>query len=469
MKRTRTTARTLVGDIQAGALEYTAGKDAVLDAALVDADCIGTAAHVTMLARLPRPFRRFSPGERRRVVAGLVEVMRGFRAGRLAIRLEDQDVHMAVERILTRKLGRLGMNIHTGRSRNDQAAVDLRLYAREQLLEAMDEALALAGALLDLARAGERIPMVGRTHMQPAMPSSVGLWASGYAESLLDDLVPLRAAYELNDQCPLGSAAGYGVPLPIDRRYVARLLGFSRPVHNVFHAGNTRGKIEGVILAALAQVMLSLSRLAEDLLLFTLPEFGYFSLPPAMGTGSSIMPQKNNPDVLELVRARAAKVVSFSGEVMQLVRGLPGGYNRDLQEAKEPLLEGFRLTRSSLRVMQPMIGGSVVHPEALAAGFTPGVFAADAALELAARGVPFREAYRRVKADLKGLVRLDPRAAIARKRHLGATAGLDFGLLGRRLQRERAGVRRRQRACRRAVSRLLGVVYPLGGRPERAR
>ncbi len=442
-------------------LEYTAGRDAELDACLVDADCIGSAAHVTMLARMPGRPKLFSPADRVRIVAELAGIMRRFSAGKLAIRLEDQDVHLAVERILTDKLGKLGRKIHTGRSRNDQVAVDLRLYSKEQLLNTMEDALALAVALLTLAKANVFVPMVGRTHMQPAMPSSVGLWASGYAESLLEDMVLLRSAYELNNQCPLGSAAGYGVPLPIDRQYVSRLLGFSRPMHNVFHAGNARGKLESIILSALAQVMLSLSRLAQDLMLFTMPEFGYFSLPVAMGTGSSIMPQKNNPDVLELVRARAAKTISLASEVMQLVRGLPGGYNRDLQEAKAPLLDGFLLSRSSLRVLVPLVRGVKVNRQALLAGFTPGVFAADAALELVGKGVSFRDAYRQVKDNLREVGRMDPRQAIERKRHLGAPAGLDFKQVAQRISMERGFVRREKRFYRQAVSRLLGVAYPL--------
>lgn len=368
---------------------------------------------------------------------------------------------MAVERILTKKFGDLGRRIHTGRSRNDQVAVDLRLYGKEQLLNIMEETLGLASVLLKLARVHARVPMVGRTHMQPAMPSSVGLWVSGYAESLLEDMVLLRSAYALNNQCPLGSAAGYGVSLPIDRQYVSRLLGFSRPLHNVFHAGNTRGKMEAVVLSALGQVMISLSRLAQDMMLFIMPEFRYISLPSVLGTGSSIMPQKNNPDVLELVRARAAKSISLAGEVMHLVRGLPGGYNRDLQEAKKPLLDGLYITRSTLRIMVPLMKGLRVNREALQAGFLPGVFAADAALELVSKGISFRDAYHQVKQHLPELGHMDPHQSIARKRHFGAPAGLDFRLLTDWINTERRFARQETRRYYQAISRLLGVTYPL--------
>lgn len=461
MGQARKTCQTLVGTIAAEALDYTAGEDIAMDACLVDVDCIGSAAHVTMLARLPGRPKLFRPSERKNMVDELVRVMRGFKEGRLAIHIKDQDIHMAVERIVTAKLGELGRKMHTGRSRNDQAAVDLRLYGKEQLLNTMAETLALAGVLLRLARMNAMVPMVGRTHMRPAMPSSVGLWASAYAESLLEDMALLRNAYTLNNQCPLGAAAGYGVPLPIDRHYVSRLLGFSRPLHNVFHAGNTRGKMESIVLSSLSQVMISLSRLAQDMLLFTMPEFNYMSLPLAMGTGSSIMPQKNNPDVLELVRARSVKSISLAGEVMHLVRGLPGGYNRDLQEAKGPLLNGFHLARSTLRIMVPLIRGLRINRAALLAGFSPGVFAADAALELVGKGVSFRDAYRHVKQHLPELERMDPHQVIARKRHLGAPAGLDFRLLADRISAERCFVRQETRRYYRTISRLLGVTYPL--------
>jgi argininosuccinate lyase len=355
----------------------------------------------------------------------------------------------------------VGRRIHVGRSRNDQVAVDLRLYAKGQLLDAMDEAAVLAAVLAEFAARHAEWPMVGRTHMQPAMPSSVGCWASSFAESLLDDLALLRGAYEINDQCPLGSAAGYGVPLPIDRRFVSDLLGFARPTHNVIYAGQARGKIEAVVLSALGQAMLTLSRLAQDLILYGMPEFGYFRFPPQFGTGSSIMPQKNNPDVLELVRARAARVLACGAAVQEILRAAPSGYNRDLQETKEPFFEGLATTRACLRVLAPLVAETRVDAKALAAGFTPAVFATDRALDLVARGLPFRDAYDRVKARLGELEGADPAAAVRRKTHLGAPAGVDYGALRSRIAAARAWVVRHRTAFHAALSRLLGVAYPL--------
>ena len=454
-----TIRKTIVGRVDASVLEFTAGKDVVLDLALAEADCIGSAAHVTMLSRMPR-VKILSARARNAVVRELVGIMGAARRGRFTILPEDQDVHLAVERMLTAKLGDTGKRVHTARSRNDQVATDLRLFAKERMLTLMEDVLGLAGALTALGRKYAGVPMVGRTHLQPAMPSSVGLWATAHAESLLDDDILLRAAYFVNDRCPLGSAASYGVSIPIDRALTARLLGFRAPHQNVLYAGNARGKCESAILAALAQVMLTLSRFAEDMILFAMPEFGYFILPPEFGTGSSIMPQKNNPDVLELIRARAKIVSSQAAAVMAIVQGLPSGYSRDLQETKEPFLEGLRVTAACVRVLVPLVQKLGVNRDKLRAGFTPGVFATDKALELVAGGMPFRDAYDHVKAHLGDLGMVDPRAALRKKTHLGAPAGIDFASFKARVRREQGFVRAERRRFHGAISRLLGVRYP---------
>ena len=446
--------KTTVGEVDAGVLAYTAGQDRVLDLALVDADCFGTAAHVAMLARMPVQPPLLTPADARAVIAELRGIVAAAEAGKFKISLEDQDVHLAVERRLTEKLGDLGKRVHVCRSRNDQVATDLRLYAKTRLLDAADAAAALAGTLIAFAKKHAKVPMVGRTHMQPAMPSSVGLWASAWAESLLDDLALLRTAYELNDRCPLGSAASYGVPLPIDRPLASDLLGFAAPVHNVLHANQARGKLESVILAALGQAMLTLSRLAQDLILFSMPEFGYFRLPTEFTTGSSIMPQKRNPDVPELLRAKAAKVLAYANLVAEIVRAAPSGYNRDLQETKAPFMEGFELAISSLRILNPLVAGLEVDAAALRRGFGPEVYATDRALELVAQGMPFRDAYHQVKANLDQLAGYDPDAALAAKRHLGAPLGLDFKALAAQVRaaaRWAAGERKRYAAKRAAL------------------
>jgi len=453
--------KTTVGTINNETLAFTAGRDVELDHALVAADCIGTAAHVTMLSKMPVKPKLITETERKQVVAGLVEIIGLAQQGKFKIKLTDQDVHLAIERTLTKKLGDLGKKIHTCRSRNDQVAVDLRLYAKEQLLDTLEEAAALAAALTAFGKTHEAIPMVGRTHMQPGMPSSVGLWATAHAESLLDDCVGLVNAYELNDQCPLGSAASYGVPLPIDRQLVSTLLGFSRPTHNVLYANNGRGKMESIVLGAMSQVMLTLSRLAQDFMLFTMPEFDYFKLPAEFCTGSSIMPQKQNPDVCELVRAKATRVKAAELAVYDLIKGSPTGYNRDLQEAKEPFMEGIANTRACLRILTPMVKATKINKKALIKGFSPDVFATDRALELVGEGMPFRDAYHHVKENLHELENIDPVEAIQLKTHLGAPLGLDWDYFKSRAAAVKETVREERKAFNKAISKLLGSPYPL--------
>ena len=456
--------KTTVGVVDGDVLAYTAGQDRVLDLALVEADCMGTAAHVAMLARIPAKPRLLAAKDAKRVCAELAAIVVDAESGKFEITLEDQDVHLAVERRLTEKLGELGKRVHVCRSRNDQVAVDLRLFAKVRLLEAVSAAAALAGVLLVFARRHEKVPMVGRTHMQPAMPSSVGLWASAWAEGLLDDVSLMMAAYELNDQCPLGSAASYGVPVAIDRQLTSDLLGFSKPVHNVLHANQTRGKVEAAILSALGQAMLTLSRLSQDLILFSMPEFGYFRLPTEYTTGSSIMPQKRNPDVPELLRAKAAKVLAHASLVAEILRAAPSGYNRDLQETKAPFMEGLELAITSLRIMSPLVAGLEVDGDALRRAFGPEVYATDRALELVAGGMPFRDAYHEVKAHLDQLTGRNPDEALAAKRHMGAPMGLDFDALEARIREAEEWAKEEQthhRACR---DRLLGGRLPKAAR-----
>ncbi len=448
-------SQTTVGMIAREVLAYTAGRDAELDHALVEADCLGSAAHAVMLSRMPVPSPLFTADELRRVLAALSGITDRAARGRFIIQLEDQDVHMAVERELTRRIGELGRRIHTGRSRNDQSALDIRLYARTRLLTVARAACDWMHSLLAFARKHRKMPMVGRTHLQPAMPSSVALWATAYVEEMSENLESLRMVYELNNRCPLGAAAGYGVPLPIDRNLTSRLLGFDAPLHNVLYAVHSRGKNEGRILEALGQGMLTMSRAAQDMMLFSMPEFGYFQLPPELGTGSSIMPQKNNPDVLELVRARTARLLGQVSGTNELMRALPAGYNRDVQETKEPLFDALDSTERSLRIMSLLIENMTVNRERLLEAFTPPVFATDQALLLVRQGVPFRDAYRRVKEHPETVVAGDPCDNISMKNHLGAPGGLDFSLYRRRINGVRRWIKTQETRHQRVAQRLL--------------
>jgi len=424
------TEKTITGDVDPDVLDYTVGDDPVLDMDLVRWDCLGTAAHVTMLSEMPVTPPVVTQEEAVRVRQALAAVVAD---ETFVVREQDQDVHMAVETRLTETLGDLGKKIHTGRSRNDQVAVDVRLHIKDQLLGLGAEVGELAKSLVAFGQAHDRVPMVGRTHLQPAMPSSVGVWATGHAEMILDQTANLEAAYRMNDACPLGSAAGYGVPLPLDRQRTSDLLGFARPMHNVFGASMGRGEDEAALLSALAQLMAVLSRLAEDMILFSMPEFGYFTLPRAYCTGSSIMPQKYNPDVLELVRSKTAQVLGLATASLSMLHAMPGGYNRDLQDCKGLYMKGLAITRTTLRILAKFVDGMGVDEAKLRAGFIPGVFATDVALRKVAAGTPWREAYHQVRDNLEALSSEDPDAAVAAKTHAGTTGGLDYALYDERI------------------------------------
>jgi argininosuccinate lyase len=426
---------------------FTVGDDYLLDRSLVNADCLASMAHAAMLERIGILDSR----EKKALHRELAGIVRLNEQGRFPITAADEDCHTAIENHLTARLGETGKKIHTGRSRNDQVLAALRLYGRAFLLELLEACLDLAAGLLELARRHSGTPMPGRTHLQLAMPSSVGLWAGAYAEELLDDLRLAEAAYELNDACPLGSAASYGVPLPLDRELVAELLGFGRVQNNVLYANNSRGKTEAVILEAVEQVMLTLSRLAQDLILFSLPEFGYFSLPEELCGGSSIMPQKRNPDLLELMRAKAAGVSARSTQIKAVLRGLPSGYNRDLQETKAAFMEGIATGLASVRVMERLMRKLEVHEDRLSAGFRPEIYATHRALELASGGTPFREAYRQVAQDLKALEGRDPREAIRQLKHTGAPGNLRLEVP----EAQARGLRERTTARKKAVQERL--------------
>ena len=409
-------------DVDAELVAFTTGDDYLLDRELVTADCTASAAHARMLAKIGV----LTDDESGQLVAELKAIARDSETGGFTIEPADEDCHTAIENRLVGKLGGLGKKIHTCRSRNDQIIAATRLYAKDKLHELFDAILGLGGTLRDFAETHKGVPMVGRTHTQIAMPSSVGLWAGAWLESLLDDAKLLETAYELNDQCPLGSAASYGVPLAIDREYTSELLGFAKLQNNVLYANNSRGKIESIILGAGVQIAVDLSRLAQDLINFSVPEFGYFRIPKELCTGSSIMPQKRNPCGLELVRAKTATVTVALNEILSILTGLPSGYNRDLQQTKAPFMRGLDTTIGCVGIMKLTFEKLKVNESALLAGFDPTVFATDAALELVAKGMPFRDAYQQTAKDLDKLSDCDPAAAIASRTHVGSTGKLNL-------------------------------------------
>jgi len=400
--------------------EFTVGDDYILDRSLVPADCIGSLAHGAMLARIGI----LRQDEFASLKAGLCRIIAEHNEGKFTITREQEDCHTAIEERLTGLVGDAGKKIHTGRSRNDQVLLALRLYGRSFILDLMEDGISLCRSFLTFSRDHAEVPMPGRTHMQVAMPSSVGLWAGAWAEALLDVLDLLSSVYRIWNQCPLGSAASYGVPLPLDREYVAELLAFPRLQNNVLYANNSRGSFEAILLDALDHLGIVLGKCAEDLILFSMPEFGYFSLPDRLCSGSSIMPQKKNPDGLELVRAKSGSLSACSFRVKSIIRSLPSGYNRDYQETKEPFLKGLGLASSCIRIMKLTIDELRVNEDALKAGFSPEIFATDAALERVRQGESFRDAYREVGLNLKELSNQDPLEAIHKRTSTGTPGNL---------------------------------------------
>ncbi|MCK5735243.1 MAG: argininosuccinate lyase, partial [Spirochaetaceae bacterium] len=316
--------------------EFTVGDDYILDKRLIPSDVLGSMAHAVML----RDIGLLESSEEASLHKGLLVILEEHEKGEFLIQKSDEDGHTAIENRLVLLAGDAGKRIHLGRSRNDQVLTVTRIWMRQYLMNLVSAGAVLVSELLNFAEKNKNVPMPGRTHMQPAMPSSVGLWAGGFAEQLLDDVKGAASLFPRFDQCPLGSAAGYGTSLPLDREKTAELLGFSRVQVNTAYCGLSRGKFESTLLDALDQIALTLSKMAQDLILFSMPEFGWFTLPQELCTGSSIMPQKRNPDGLELMRAKSASVGAWAQQVKAVIRSLPSGYNRDYQDTKGPLMQG---------------------------------------------------------------------------------------------------------------------------------
>ncbi|MFH0832755.1 MAG: argininosuccinate lyase [Candidatus Aenigmatarchaeota archaeon] len=430
---------------------FTASEDILLDQLIVKYDVIGTIAHLTMLNKIGV----ISKDELKRLKKALNEIIALDRKGKFKITPEEEDVHTKVETHLSKHLGEVGRKIHAGRSRNDQILLDMRLYTKEKMLDIEKNILDLCYSLVKFGKKNKDIPMPGYTHFRKAMPSSVGLWILSFAEALLDDLIMVKCAYKLNNQNPLGSAASYGVPLNIDRSFTTKLLGFEKVQNNVLYVANSRGKIESGVISALSQVMIDLSRLSTDLILFSADEFDFFEIPSEFCTGSSIMPKKRNPDVLELIRARGNKVFSFLFQMIGIVKDLPSGYNRDLQETKEPLMKSLNTVNACLDIMANLIDDLKVNEDKLIAAFTPEIFAADKAFELVSKGVPFRDAHKEIEYNFMKLDKIDPRESIKLKKHIGTTGNLGVNRLERQIVNEYRTLKSEKRAFAERINSLL--------------
>lgn len=436
-------------------LAYTVGDDRDCDAVLLPWDIYGSLGHVEGLRQSGLLSARDHAALRR----GLRQALVAARRGRLVIGEEHEDVHSAVEAWLTRRLGAAGERVHTGRSRNDQVATDLRLWLKDRLLTLHAAGADTAAALLRFAARHRRSLWPGYTHTRRAMPSSAALWAGALAEGILDTLESLPALWRRVDRCPLGSAAGYGVPLPLKRESAARALGFAAVEPNVAAVQNGRGKLEAAALFWCVQLGHDLARLASDVILYSGEEFGLLRLPSTLATGSSIMPHKRNPDLFELTRARAATVEGDLATVLRLTAGLTSGYHRDFQLLKEPLFRGVRRAGEMLAMAahaMPLLEVDEARGRGALAG---GALATDEVMRRVERGAPFRRAYREVAAALKRGERFAaPSAAelIARRRHTGGVGAPGLDQVRRRIGLVRRWAAAEDRRFRRALARLDG-------------
>jgi argininosuccinate lyase len=378
-------------------LRYTAGEDHALDNRLVQYDVRASIAHAEML----NVQGLLSDEDLTAIRHGLTEIAAAHARGEWSVRLEQEDGQTALENLLTERIGEAGKRVHLGRSRNDQVLTAVRLYLRDAVDALQDGADAVAAALDELAARQGDVALPGYTHMQQAMPSSVALWAGGYAAELRDDAEALRLVHRRLRKNPLGSAAGYGAPnLPLDREDTRKRLGFAVAHEPVTAVQLSRGKAEAQLLFEIALVMQDVARMATDLLLFYTQEFSFVELPEAFTTGSSIMPQKRNPDVFELIRGRSATAQACLLEVMGVVAKLPSGYQRDLQLIKAPLFRGVDLCLDTLAILPTALAGVRFRPDRIR--LDPSINAAADAYELVVKeGISFREAYRRVGEKLK--------------------------------------------------------------------
>jgi argininosuccinate lyase len=376
---------------------FTIGRDQEMDLFLAPFDVLGTLAHIRMLTEIGL----LNSGELSLLQAELKTIYEDILKGGFRIEEGVEDIHSQVEVLLTRKLGDVGKKVHSGRSRNDQVLVDIKLFLRQEIREMAVLSHRLFQALLEQSEAHKQVLMPGYTHLQVAMPSSFGLWFGAYAESLSDDMLLLQASWEMANQNPLGSAAGYGSSFPLNRTLTTRLLGFNDLNYNVVYAQMGRGKTEKTLSFAMSSVAATLSRFCTDACLFMSQNFGFITLPEELTTGSSIMPHKKNPDVFELTRARCNKIQSLPNEITLLLANLPSGYFRDMQILKECLFPALGELKSCLEMLIFMVPRMGINTHILDDPRYQHLFSVENLNERVLQGVPFRDAYQQVGQEIR--------------------------------------------------------------------
>ena len=372
--------------------DFTVGNDRILDMELAKYDVIGSKAHIRMLESIGL----LTAEELDILTKALNEILGEIEAGNFVLEDDVEDIHSQVELLLTRRLGDVGKKIHSGRSRNDQVLVDIKLFLRDELLKIRDEVMELFDILQSLSEKYKDVMLPGYTHGQVAMPSSFGLWFGAYAEALADDMYMLRGAYHLVNQNPLGSAAGYGNSFPLDRDMTTELLDFENLDYNVIAAQLSRGKSEKAAASAIGSIALTLNKFAADCCLYMCPNFGFISFPDELTTGSSIMPHKKNPDVWEIIRGNCNRVLSSENEIALLCSNMPHGYHRDFQLLKDILFPALTLIHKCIRMTGFMLKEIRVNEHILDAPIYDYLFTVEEVNRRALSGMPFRDAYKSV-------------------------------------------------------------------------
>ena len=375
----------------------TVGRDREMDLYLAKYDVLGSMAHITMLESIGL----LGSDELPKLLSELKNIYRLAEKGEFVIEDGVEDVHSQVELMLTRKLGDMGKKIHSGRSRNDQVLVDLKLFTRAEIKEIAEEVEVLFNELIAQSNKYKNVLMPGYTHLQVAMPSSFGLWFGAYAEGLVDDMMFLQAAFKITNRNPLGSAAGYGSSFPLNRTLTTKLLGFDSMDYNVVYAQMGRGKTERNVAYAMASIAGTIAKLAFDACMFNSQNFAFVKLPDECTTGSSIMPHKKNPDVFELTRAKCNKIQSLPQQIMLIMNNLPSGYFRDLQIIKEVFLPAFKELKDCLKMTSYIINKMKVNENILDDSRYDNMFSVEEVNRLAASGMPFRDAYKKVGLDIE--------------------------------------------------------------------
>lgn len=377
--------------------DFTTGQDNVLDLHLAPFDVMGSLAHITMLESIGL----LTKAELDTLSKELKSIYKEIQAGRFEIEAGVEDIHSQVELLLTRKLGDVGKKIHSGRSRNDQVLVDVKLYLRHEIEQLTQSIQQVFDLLITQSERHKDKLLPGYTHLQVAMPSSFGLWFGAYAESLVDDLITLQSAYQIANKNPLGSAAGYGSSFPLNRTLTTQLLGFDELNYNVVYAQMGRGKTERIMAQAMSNVAATVGKLAMDCTLFINQNFAFISFPDELTTGSSIMPHKKNPDVFELIRAKCNSIQALPNELTLLIANLPSGYHRDLQLLKEKLFPAIQTLKDCLRMTHLMLSAIEVKEDILNDEKYKYLFSVEEVNKLVLSGVPFRDAYKKVGLDIE--------------------------------------------------------------------